>query len=351
MNALDAAYAVLLEAGEPLYYVDLADRVLKSGLWQTEGKTPERTIEARIAVDIKKNGSSSRFLRTNKRTFAANPTAVGDPSTTPPSLARLVRPLTESTGETVAEGLSFADAAERVLEKYGRREPMHYREITRKALDSGLIVTKGQTPEATMYAQILTEIDKQEKSSVRPRFLKHGRGFVGLTQWQGTNLPSQIEEHNSAVRKQLHQRLREMKPAEFETRVSLLLTRLGFESVEVTPLAGDGGIDVRGTLVVADSVRIKMAVQVKRWKSNVLAPVIQQVRGSLGPHEQALVVTTGDFSEGARVEASRPDATPVALMNGQQLVSLLIQHEIGIKRASHILIELDEGNEINGMVD
>ena len=46
--------------------------------------------------------------------------------------------------------------------------------------------------------------------------------------------------------------------------------------------SGDGGIDVRGTLVVGDAVRIRMAVQAKRWKDNVPVKVVREVRDSLG---------------------------------------------------------------------
>ena len=56
-----------------------------------------------------------------------------------------------------------------------------------------------------------------------------------------------------------------MKPGEFEELISQLLAEMGFELVEVTKLSSDGDIDVRGTLVVGDAVKIKMAVQVKRW--------------------------------------------------------------------------------------
>jgi restriction system protein len=84
-----------------------------------------------------------------------------------------------------------------------------------------------------------------------------------------------------------------------------------------------------------------MAVQAKRWKHNVQAPIVQQVRGSLGTHEQGLIITTSDFSAGARTEAQRPNAVPVALMNGNQLVALLVEHEIGVRRTEHYLIELD----------
>lgn len=69
------------------------------------------------------------------------------------------------------------------------------------------------------------------------------------------------------------------------------------------------------------------------------------MRGSLGAHEQGLIITTSDFSAGARSEAARPDAVPVALMNGEQLVTLLIEHDIGVRRASYDLIELGEDEE------
>ena len=73
--------------------------------------------------------------------------------------------------------------------------------------------------------------------------------------------------------------------------------------------------------------------------------MVQQVRGSLGTHEQGLIITTSDFSSGARREASRPDASPVALMNGEQLVVLLVEHNIGVTRRTHDLIDLDEEKE------
>ncbi len=85
-----------------------------------------------------------------------------------------------------------------------------------------------------------------------------------------------------------------------------------------------------------------IAVQVKRWKRNVQASVVQQVRGSLGAHEQGLIITTSDFSSGARKEAGRPDAIPVGLMNGEQLVLLLAEHGIGISRQSHDLFEFED---------
>lgn len=155
-------------------------------------------------------------------------------------------------------------------------------------------------------------------------------------------MASQIEQHNSEVRKKLHVRLHAIDPADFETLIGQLLAALGFEDVEVTAKSGDGGIDVRGTLVVGDVIRTRMAVQVKRWKQSVQKPIVQQVRGSLGAHEQGLIITTSDFSAGAREEARRVDAIPVGLMHGEQLVALLVEHDIGVRRTTHDLIELGD---------
>lgn len=144
------------------------------------------------------------------------------------------------------------------------------------------------------------------------------------------------------MRAQLLARLKATPPDTFETLIGQLLAAMGFDEIEVTNRSGDGGIDVRGTLVVGDVIRIRMAVQVKRWKPNIQAPTVQQVRGALGTHEQGLIITTSDFSSGARGEAERPNAVPVGLMNGEQLIALLVEHDIGVRRTTHDLIELGE---------
>jgi restriction system protein len=80
-------------------------------------------------------------------------------------------------------------------------------------------------------------------------------------------------------------------------------------------------------------------------KNNVHSPVFQQVRGSLGAHEQGMIITTSDFSKGAQEEAERSDAVPVALVNGDQLVELLIEHEVLVKRVAYEVINLDVEEE------
>lgn len=336
MNSLDAAAAVLEKAGEPLHYRELTKRMLAQNLWQTAGQTPWNTVNANIAVDISDSGSLSRFQRTGPGIFALRVWGLPEHD---------VKSKKQPESPKTTESMTFNDAAEHVLNKYGKRQPMHYRAITEKILVLGLVHTEGKTPEATLYAQILTEIERQKKRGEGPRFVKHGKGFVGLRKWMGQGLAFQIQQHNAAVRKKLHERLYAIAPAEFEALVGQLLVALGFEEVAVTSVSNDGGIDVRGTLVVGDVIRTRMAVQVKRWKKNVPAPTVQQVRGSLGTHEQGLIITTSGFSKGAQTEAERPDAIPVALMDGKQLVQLLVENDIGVHRNRYDLIELGEGED------
>ncbi len=238
--------------------------------------------------------------------------------------------------------MSFADAAERILQESGSREPVHYEEITKRAIDRGLIRPEGKTPATSLNAIVGTEIRQRDARGDQQRFVRQGRGLLGLTEWLPLGLATEIADHNRTVRAKLLERAKQGSPADFEQLVRTLLLKMGFDA-EVTNLSGDGGIDVRGTLIVANVVRIRMAVQAKRWKANVPAPVVQQVRGSLDTHEQGLIITTSDFSSGAKKEAERVGAShPIALMNGEQLADLLAEHEIGLERQSHTLFRLLE---------
>ncbi|MFC1865126.1 HTH domain-containing protein [Chloroflexota bacterium] len=345
MSISKAITEILRKTNKPLHIKEIAERILAEGLWKTSGKTPQATVSATLYSDIKKRGDKSLFVKVAPQVFALKEIITTNTKTD------IVLPINQNKIESAdikSNSLSFTNSAQRVLEELGDSKPMHYREITAKAIEKGWLITGGKTPEATMYAQILTEIKRYQKRGKYPRFVQHGRGYVGLARWMSRGLAFQIEQHNQQVRKSLMNRLLSMTSVAFEELISQLLAEMGFEMVEVTKVSGDGGIDVRGTLVVSEVVRLKMAVQVKKWKpkTHVLAPVVQQVRGSLGTHEQGLIITTSDFSKGAIEEAVRSDAVPVALMNGEQLALLLMEYGIGVKRSAHNLFELDEDTAV-----
>ena len=123
--------------------------------------------------------------------------------------------------------MTFTNAAEVILEQCGDRQPMHYRDITNQILEQDLVHTEGQTPEATLYASIGSEIKRNLRRGETPRFVMHGKGYVGLRKWMGEGLAFQIKQHNAEVRKKLLARLRKMQWADFEALVAQLLVAMG----------------------------------------------------------------------------------------------------------------------------
>jgi restriction system protein len=332
MNSLDAVEKLLLEVDKPLHYKEITKRIIEKRYWQSEGKTPDQTVNARIAVDINRNRVKSRFIRTAPGVFA---------------LSKWQTNIDIKSEKQSTPKYSFTDAAEIILDEYAEKRPMHYRDITDKIMDLDLVETEGKTPEATLYALVLTEIKRFTERGEKSRFVKYGQGMVGLRKWMGEGLAYQIERQNREVKKKLLSHVQTLTAEEFEQLIGRLLGEMGFEDVDVTSHMGDSGIDIRGTLVVGDVIRTKMVVQAKKWKGNVGSPTVREVRGSLGAHEQGMIITTSNFSKGAVSEAERFDAVPVALVNGNQLVDLLIEHEVLVKRVAYELINLDleENNE------
>lgn len=63
MSWKDAVQKVLEDAGKPLHYSDITDRILGQGLKTTAGATPASTVNATISSAILKEGSAGVFER------------------------------------------------------------------------------------------------------------------------------------------------------------------------------------------------------------------------------------------------------------------------------------------------
>jgi len=344
----DAIATVLAEEGGSLHSKAITERVLSQGLWNSEGKTPDATVAARLYSDIKKNGSSSRFVQCGKNLFSLNPAAATGLAAAPTPALEAESGPTGSVSElpkatTVAPAakrrLSFVDAAADVLQRYGKGTPMHYRAITDKLLAEDLVSTRGKTPEATLYAQIITENARAEKRGRPVRFVLHGKGMVSLAEWLEPGVQQEIAKHNAEAEEQMLQALRDLDPSDFEQLVGELLRAMGITDVEVTAYHGDKGIDVTGAYALADRLEVRIAVQAKRQQATVQRPVVQALNGSLRPHQQGLIIATSDFGKGAREEAARDDKPLIWLINGRELVKLLIANDIGSRRVAVQLVE------------
>jgi restriction system protein len=138
--------------------------------------------------------------------------------------------------------------------------------------------------------------------------------------------PRAVSEYDpyNAVLEQILQ----LDDKEFEILVGHLLTALGFEGSEVVGRTGDGGVDATGELDVSGLARMKLFVQAKRYKleSRIAASTVRQLRQAIPFGGQGAFITTADFQKQALQIAIESGFPRIGLINGRQLVDLLVEH-------------------------
>ncbi|MHB1011044.1 MAG: restriction endonuclease [Propionibacteriaceae bacterium] len=238
----------------------------------------------------------------------------------------------------MADKLSFKDVAAKILES--AEEPLTAQEIVDLAMQDGLLMTDGKTPEATMAAQLYIDI-----KNPKTKFKKVGRGKFTLSERTDSSASPLvlIEQQNRLVQNALLERLYEMDPFEFEFLIADLLKEIGYEQVEMTKRSGDKGIDVTANLTMDGVTNVKTVIQAKRYKkgNNIAGKIIAQLRGSAEVDQRGLVITTSDFTSDAIKEAKAQNKMPVSLINGEKLVSLLIKYEVGVKKDTVDVFSID----------
>lgn len=120
----------------------------------------------------------------------------------------------------------------------------------------------------------------------------------------------------------------ELDAGEFEVLVGHLLTALGFEGSEVTGKPGDGGVDATGELNVFNLAKVKVFVQAKRYAvgTKISASVVKNLRQAIPFGGQGAFITTASYQPAAAEVALEPGFPRIGLINGHQLVDLLVEH-------------------------
>lgn len=67
-----AAFKVLQKAKSPLHYREITQKAIEEGWLETEGATPEASLNAQLSVDIKEKGVGSLFSRTKPGYYELN---------------------------------------------------------------------------------------------------------------------------------------------------------------------------------------------------------------------------------------------------------------------------------------
>ena len=178
-----------------------------------------------------------------------------------------------------------------------------------------------------------------------------GLAYLRRVQPDGPNSRSnltvaeQAKRANDQAREQLDDYLQKMDPYHFEHLIKRLLEAMNYDDVTVTKRAGDKGVDVVADIELGIS-RVREVVQVKRTKSNIGIQILNQLRGSipLFGAVRGSIITLGGFTKQAKSVAIIPNISPITLIDGDRLLELLIEHDIGVRRSEIEVYEFDEAS-------
>lgn len=150
---------------------------------------------------------------------------------------------------------SFKDIAYQILKEAGK--PLHSKEITKIALSRGWLKTAGKTPEATMNAQLIVDINSKKEKS---RFIKTAPSTFGLNE---NFVAPEIKEvkKEEKIYKVSKDVSNKQKGDIAEGRIAELITLYGDTTLSCyKPISDDEGID----LIVKEKYSLKtMYIQIK----------------------------------------------------------------------------------------
>ena len=134
---------------------------------------------------------------------------------------------------------SFKELAYQILKDAGK--PLHSKEITKIAVERGWLKTAGKTPEATMNAQLVVDINAKKE---RSRFKKAGKSMFALNEMFVPPRPAEVPIHKKA-RKITKNISTKQKGDIAEARIAELVTLYGETCLSCyKPISDDEGIDL-----------------------------------------------------------------------------------------------------------
>ena len=200
------------------------------------------------------------------------------------------------------------------------------------------LTEKGQTTPELNEDQLREIIQEVQTKTVKTKLDKVQNQLVQAEDNSEAHLPDATA---ASSREQLRNILKSLSPSGFERICQRLLREAGFEKVEVTGRSGDGGIDGNGVLQLNPFVSFQVLFQCKRYDGNVTASQVRDFRGAMmGRAEKGIILTTGRFTADAEREATRDGVQPIELVDGDKLVSMFEQLELGMKPQT--VYEVDE---------
>lgn len=181
------------------------------------------------------------------------------------------------------------------------------------------------------------EIDKKEVTNFEPSIdIEHNHD-------DDEESIGDINEGNilDDVKVQLQEAIKNMSPAKFEQFSRLLLTKMGIKFTNKgISISNDGGIDGYGYHMGDDFRTTRVVIQCKRYTVNPVGePDINQFLGAMNKFQAdyGVFITSSRFTAKAR-EAAR-EGSPITLIDGDDLVELIIKYELFVTPVTTYILE------------
>ncbi len=178
---------------------------------------------------------------------------------------------------------------------------------------------------------LIKEVQSQSATSKLPRISRSGYSVKAshIENDQSEYAPPSVQVD---YRDELLKIILDLPPTGFERLCQRLLREAGFQEVTVTGRSGDGGIDGIGVLQINPFVSFKVLFQSKRYSGSVGASQVRDFRGAMmGRADKGIIITTGTFTADAKREAVRDGVPPIELVDGEALINMFEQLELGLK--------------------
>ncbi len=156
----------------------------------------------------------------------------------------------------------------------------------------------------------------------------------------------------SNLEAELLEQVKASTPAFFERLVIDLLVSMGYggsrqDAGRAVGKSGDGGID---GIIKEDKLGLDVIyIQAKRWEGTVGRPEIQKFAGALQGQRanKGVFITTSNFSREAE-EYANIITSKIILINGEQLATLMVDHNVGVSPISAFEIKRIDSDYFEG---
>lgn len=189
--------------------------------------------------------------------------------------------------------------------------------------------------------------DFDVKTEVREKAAVYWEEKAAKNKDRKANTADEIEEDSKPdeddvlddVKVRLQSAIANMSPKKFEQFSRALLTKMGVQFTDKgVKVSNDGGIDGYGYHTDDDDFRTtRVVIQCKRYNTApVSEPDINQFLGAMNKFQAdyGVFITNSRFTNAARIAAR--EGTPITLIDGNDLIRLVIKYELFITPVSPI---------------